>query len=78
MRPLFKTVKVIYNAHQKGYEVWYRNWFFWNFDSIYKFDPDGDKYPIHYKNQETAKQMALSRAECMLKTVEVFRASSIL
>lgn len=76
MKPLYKSAKVIYNAHQKQYEIWYRNWFVWHFDSCYKFDEDA-RNPIHYTKKERAEEMAVQRAKAMLNTVEVWRGSNI-
>lgn len=70
MKSLYKTVKVIYDDHQKQYEVWYRNWFTWHYDSCYKIS--------EYLNQERAKELAIERAQGMLGTVEVWRKSNIL
>lgn len=76
MKPLYKSVKVIYNAHQKQYEIWYRNWFMWHFDSCYKFDEDLSR-PNHYRDKQRAEEMAIEQAKCMLNTVEVWRGSTI-
>ena len=76
-KPLYKTVKVIYNAIDESYEIWYRNWFFWNFDSSYKFDKSDNKHPLYYRTKEQAEQMAINRAAAMLKSVEVFRGTSV-
>ena len=77
MKHLFKSTKVIFNAHQKQYEVYYKNWFIWRFDSCYKYDEkDGKSYsPVHYCDKDSAKQRAITRAEDMLETVEVWRRS---
>jgi len=75
MKPLYKSVKVIYNAHQKQYEIWYRNWFVWHFDSCYKFDEDASR-PNHYRNKHRAEEMAIEHAKGMLNTVEVWRGSN--
>ena len=77
MKPLFKTVKVIYNAIDESYEIWYRNWFVWNYDSKYKFDEPGVRYPTHYRSKEQAEQMAIDRAKAMLKSVEVYRGTAL-
>lgn len=69
MKHLYKSSKVIYNAHQKQYEIWYKNWFFWRFDSCYKIDE-------HLKD-ERAKELAIARAASMLDTVEVWKQSVI-
>lgn len=69
MKFLYKTVKVIYNGHQKRYEVWYRNWFMWHYDSCYKIS--------EYTNQERAKQLAIERAQGLLGSAEVWRQSQV-
>ena len=73
MKPIYKSVKVIYDAHLKMYQVWYRNWFFWHYDSGYRFDEQKDRYPVHYCLEEEAKERAINRAKAMLETVEVYR-----
>jgi len=77
LKHLFKSTKVIFNAHQKQYEVYYKNWFIWRFDSYYRYDEkDGKSYrPVHYCDKDSAKQRAITRAEDMLETVEVWRRS---
>lgn len=69
MKYLFRTAKVIYDGSENQYEVYYRNWFFWQFDSVYKVDT--------YLPDWTAKEHAILRAEALLKTVEVWRQSNI-
>lgn len=69
MKPLYLSVKVIYDGHQKRYEVYYRNWFKWHYDSCYKVD--------EYLNQERAKELAIERAQGMLGTEEVWRGTQI-
>lgn len=76
MKAIYKSVKVIYDASEKQYEIWYRNWFAWHFDSYYKFDDD-PRYPIHCRSKERAEEMAVERAKGMLKTVEVWRGTNI-
>jgi hypothetical protein len=76
VKSLYKSVKVIYNAHQKQYEIWYKNLFKWHFDSCYKFDVN-DRNTIYYRNKHRAEEMAVERAKGMLNTVEVWRGSNI-
>ena len=76
-KPLYKTTKVIHNAHLHQFEVYYRNWFFWHFDSCYKYDEQPSKYPIHYCNEEEARKRAIERGEGMLGTAEVWRQSQV-
>ena len=80
MKNLFKTTRVVYDAHLKEYQVYYKNWFFWKFDSCYKFDEldKGKRYsPIHYCTKEEAEKRAIERAAAMLDTVEVWKKSNI-
>ena len=78
MKPkiLYKTVKVVYDAHSKSYDVYYRNWFFWKCDKCYRYD-ENPKYPIHYCDQEEAKKRAIDYADSLLKTVEIYRKSNV-
>lgn len=79
MKHLYKSTKVIFNAHLKEYQVFYKNWLFWKYDSCYKYDErDGKSYnPVHYCDKDTAKQRAITRAEDMLETVEIWRRSVV-
>jgi hypothetical protein len=74
---LYKTVKVIYDAHLKCYDVYYKNWFIWHLDQRYRYDEDPSHMTIHYCTQEEAKERAITRAESLLKTVEVYRKSNV-
>jgi hypothetical protein len=79
MKPLYKSTKVIYDAHLKEYQVYYKNWFVWKYDSCYKFDEKKASYnPVHYCDKETAEKRAITRATDMLETVEVWRRSQVL
>ena len=78
MKHLFKSTKVIFDAHKKEYQVYYKNWFVWHFDSCYKYDEKKAQYdPIHYCNEKQAMERAINRAEAMLETVEVWRRSQV-
>jgi hypothetical protein len=76
MKPLYKSTKVVYDAHFREYQVYYRNWFFWKFDSCYKYDERDGYRPVHYCDKETAENRAIDRAKAMLDTVEVWRQSN--
>ena len=76
-KQLFKSVKVIYDAHLKCYDVYYKNWFIWHLDQRYRYDEDPSHMTIHYCTQEEAKERAITRAESLLKTVEVYRKSNV-
>jgi hypothetical protein len=76
-KTLYKTVKVIYDAHTKSYAVYYRNWFFWHLDRTYKYDED-TRHPIYFCNQEEAKKRAIDRADSLLDTVEIYRKTNIM
>ena len=73
---------MVYDAHQEEYQVYYKNWFFWNFDSCYKFDKRDEKgymdRAVYYCDKETACQRAIDRAQAMLDTVEVWKKTNIL
>jgi hypothetical protein len=78
MKTIYKSTKVIYDAHLKEYQVYYKNWFIWKFDSCYKFDEKKASYnPVHYCSEEQAKERAINRASAMLSTVEVWKQSNI-
>lgn len=72
MRHLYKTTRVVYDAHLCEYVVEYKNWLFWRFDSTYRWDKPGG-VPMYYRTREKAKQEAIERAQDMLQTVEVYR-----
>ena len=80
MKNIFKSTKVIYDAHLKEYQVYYKNWFFWRFDSAYKFDErDSQGYltsKIHYREKHEAEKRAIEHASAMLDTVEVWKRSN--
>jgi hypothetical protein len=75
MKSIYKSTKVIHDAHMHTYEVYYRNWFFWKYECGYKYDPD-PKYVIHYCKQEDAKERAIERASNMLKSSVVWQQSN--
>lgn len=81
MKHLYKSTKVIYDAHLKEYQVYYKNWFFWKYDSCYKFDEAKAAYnrynPVHYCTKEQAEERAINRAKAMLETVEVWKQSQV-
>ena len=76
MKNLFKQTKVIYDDHQKEYQVYYRNFFVWHFDSCYKYNTDHHYTPGYFQKQEEAKERAIQRAQAMLNTIEVWRGSN--
>ena len=76
-KSVFRSVKVEYNGHLERYEVYYRNWLFWCYDSCYKFDKPGSGYVTHYCNQEQAQERAIKRAEGMLNTTIIFEQSNV-
>ena len=78
MKSLYKSTKVVFNAHLKQYEVYYRNWFVWHLDSTHKYDEQGRSYPVHYRMKDVAEQAAIVRAQAMLDTKEVWRGSVFL
>lgn len=76
VKNLFNSVKVIYDAHTKSFNVYYRKWFFWKLDSYYKYD-ENPRHPIHYCNKEEAQKRAIDRANALLNTVEIYRKTNI-
>jgi len=65
MKRLFKQTKVVYDAHLHEYQVYYKNFLFWNFHS---------SYPVtQYLRDERAKELAVELAKAMLGTVEIYR-----
>ena len=68
MKQLYKMTRGVYDAHKQTYNVYYKNWFKWKFDRAYVVD--------HYSTEARAKELAIERAQAMLNTVEVFRATS--
>ena len=77
MKNLFKQTRVIYDAHLKQYQVYYKNWFVWKFDSCYKFDENFPHHPVHYCSKPDAEKRAIERAKAMLETVEVYRGKQV-
>ena len=75
MKPLYKSTKVIYDAHLKQYEVYYRNWFVWHYDCAYKFD-ENPRQVRHYCTREEAEKRAIQRASDMLKSTLVWKQSN--
>lgn len=65
MQKLFKQTKVVYDAHLQEYNVYYKNWLFWQFEQTYKVGT--------HLNNERAKELAITRARNMLSTVEIWR-----
>ena len=65
MRKLFKQTKVVYDAHLQEYNVYYKNWLFWQFEQTYKVGT--------HLNNEKAKELAITRARNMLDTSEIWR-----
>lgn len=76
MKNIFKQTKVIYDAHLKEYQVWYRNFFVWRFDSCYKHDTSHPYTPHYAQKKAEAEQRAIERAKAMLNTIEVWRGSN--
>lgn len=67
MRHLFKQVKVILNVYESSYEVYYKNWFLWNFVKSFKFCVESEN------SKANAETNAIRYAECLFETIEVFR-----
>ena len=75
MKPLYKSVRVVLDAHRKEYQVEYKTFLFWKYDSCYKWD-ENPRNPVHYCNQFEAKERAIARAEGMLNTIEIYKKSN--
>lgn len=75
--PLYKSVRVVHNAHARAFEVYYRKWFKWHYEGCYKYE---DKANIHgfSMSRERAKELALERAEGMLNSTVVWQQSSFM
>ena len=65
MKRLFKKTKVVYDAHLDEYQVYYKNFLFWNLHRSYVV--------TQYLRDDAAKAAAVELAKNMLDTVEVYR-----
>ena len=65
MKRLFKKTKVVYDAHMNEYIVYYKNFLFWKYDRCYKVS--------EYMTNETAKDLAITYANNILSSVEIYR-----
>lgn len=65
MKRIFKQTKVIYDAHMQEYNVYYKNFLFWKYDRCYKVN--------EYMTNERAKELAITYAENILSSVEIYR-----
>lgn len=74
-KPLFKTVRVVNNTHLKQFDVEYKNWFTWKFDSCHKYyvAGRGPGSSGQYLNEERARELAVARAESMLTTTVIWK-----
>jgi len=77
MKRLYKSTKVIYDAHLKEYQVFYKNFIVWHYDSCYRFDEPNCPYPTHYCKREEAEERAIRRASDMLDTVEIWKKTKL-
>lgn len=77
MKYIYKTTKVVYDAHRKAYEVYYKTWFFWHYDSCFQYDENSSR-AVHYCNKETAETRAIARASGMLDSQLIWQQSSFL
>ena len=68
MKLFTKSVKVVFDAHLKSYQLYYKKWFVWHYDSSFKYDDPEDGYPIYFVSQDQAKERAIARGNAMLKT----------
>lgn len=72
MKPLYKRVRVVFNALTQSYDVQHKDWFFWKEVRSYRFDEKPTARPIHYCSKEQAEQRAISHAEALLNTAVLF------
>jgi hypothetical protein len=70
---LFENARVIHNGYNSRYVVQYKNWFFWQHEGYYYYDPPGAEYKVHHRTREAAKEMAINRAQGLLDICEVWR-----
>ena len=64
-RALFRQTKVIYNAVDGLYEVYYRKLFFWKF------------YMAYRNEQPNAEKQAINLAKTLLLTAEIYRSDRV-
>ena len=74
-KPLFKAVRVVNNTHLRQFEVEYKNWFTWKFDSCRQYYCDGDRAGDggRYLSEERARELAIERANNMLTTAVIWQ-----
>jgi len=75
MKLLYKSAKVIYDAYLNEYQVYYKNWFLWKYDTCYKYDIN-PRQPIYYRSKEDAEKQAINRASALLKTSVIWQQSN--
>ena len=75
MKLLYKSAKVIYDAYLEEYQVYYKNWLIWKYDTCYKYD-NNPRLPIHYRTKEEAEKKAIERASALLKTSVIWQQSN--
>lgn len=77
LKPLFKATRVVNNTHLRQFEVEYKNWFMWKFDSCRQYygyggsPGDGGRY----LSEERARELAIERASNMLTTAVIWQAT---
>lgn len=72
MKPLYKRVRVIFNALRQSYDVQYKDWFYWKDVQSYRFDEKPTMYPTHYASKEQAEERAIKHATALLNTAVIF------
>jgi hypothetical protein len=78
-KPLFKAARVVNNTHLLQFEVEYKNWFAWTFDSCYQYRGTSERPGSsgRYLNEERARELAVARAESMLTTAVVWKKTAV-
>ncbi len=75
MKLIYKSAKVVYDAYLEEYQVYYKNWLIWKYDTCFKYD-NNPKFPVHYKTKEEAEKRAIERASALLKTSVIWQQSN--
>jgi hypothetical protein len=75
MKLMYKSAKVVYDAYLEEYQVYYKNWLVWKYDTCYKYDTN-PRQPVHYRTKEEAEKRAIERASALLKTSVIWQQSN--
>lgn len=74
-KPLFRAARVVNNTHLRQFEVEYKNWFTWKFDSCQQYHCAGERPGAggRYLSEERARELAIERASNMLTTAVIWQ-----